>query len=405
MAKPAHDDIDDNIGNRIDGPGGRAHYNPGVAYGAPQVNRHGGGYGGGQFGGGNQGGNHGNSHGGNQGGNQSGNQGGPGRNNRRRRGGGAGGGGGFGGGGGGRQMRHPPLPADPNHGLSAAADAFLKGVSIDPTERFVLEMPGDPSTRAIDLIAPIGRGQRALLVAPPKAGKTVLLQKIAHALAHNHPEVKVIILLIDERPEEVTDMRRTVTSAEVHAASSDEHTQKHVRIAQQIREHALDMAGRGEDVVVLLDSITRLARAHNTEQRGPSKILSGGLDARTMEVPRKFFGSARKVENGGSLTLIATALVDTGSRLDEVIFEEFKGTGNMELVLSRAAFEKRMFPSIDIAKSGTRKEEKLWGRETTDKLHKLRRHLADLPTVEALDKLLELMKRYKTNVELLAAIK
>jgi transcription termination factor Rho len=301
-------------------------------------------------------------------------------------------------------VRQPPPPPDPNAGLSFAADSFLKGVSIDPHERYTLEVPGDLSTRAIDLVAPIGRGQRALLVAPPKAGKTILLQKIAHALARNHPEVKVIILLIDERPEEVTDMRRTVTTAEVHAASSDEHTQKHVRIAQEIREHALDIAGHGEDVVVLLDSITRLARAHNTEQRGPSKILSGGLDARTMEVPRKFFGSARKVEGGGSLTLVATALVDTGSRLDEVIFEEFKGTGNMELVLSRALFDKRIFPSVDIAKSGTRKEEKLWGHEATEKLHKLRRHLADLPTVEAMEKLIELMKRYKSNAELLGAI-
>jgi transcription termination factor Rho len=252
-------------------------------------------------------------------------------------------------------------------------------------------------------VAPIGRGQRALVVAPPKAGKTVLLQRIAHALAANHPEVKVFVLLIDERPEEVTDMRRSVP-AEVLAASSDEHTREHVRVADELRARALDLAGHGEDVVVLLDSITRLARAHNTEQRGPGKILSGGLDARTMEVPRRFFGSARKVEGGGSLTLVATALVDTGSRLDEVIFEEFKGTGNMELVLSRTLFDRRIFPSIDIAKSGTRKEEKLWGPEATEKLHRLRRQLAELSTVEAMEKLLALLRRFSTNAELLAAL-
>jgi transcription termination factor Rho len=287
--------------------------------------------------------------------------------------------------------------------LSASADVFLKSISVDPHERFILENPGDFSMRAVDLIAPIGRGQRALLVAPPKAGKTVLLQKIAHALARNHPEVKVFVLLIDERPEEVTDMRRSVP-AEVHAASSDEHTREHVRLADELRARALDLAGRGEDVVVLLDSITRLARAHNSQQRGAGKILSGGLDARTMEVPRKFFGSARKAEGSGSLTLVATALIDTGSRLDEVIFEEFKGTGNMELVLSRALFERRIFPAVDIAKSGTRKEEKLWGPEATEKLHKLRRHLAGLNTQEAMEKLLTLLQRYPTNAELLAAL-
>jgi transcription termination factor Rho len=252
-------------------------------------------------------------------------------------------------------------------------------------------------------VAPVGRGQRALLVAPPKAGKTVLLQKIAHALARNHPEVQVFVLLIDERPEEVTDMRRSVP-AEVHAASSDEHTQAHVALANELRAKALTLAGQGHDVVVLLDSLTRLARAHNAEQRGSGRILSGGLDARTMEIPRRFFGSARKVEGGGSLTLIATALIDTGSRLDEVIFEEFKGTGNMELVLSRTLFDRRIFPAIDIARSGTRKEEKLWGPEATARLHALRRLLADLNPVEAMEKLLALLHRFETNAELLAAI-
>jgi len=281
-------------------------------------------------------------------------------------------------------------------------ERFLRAISIDPYEHLILEVPGDFSTRAIDLVAPIGRGQRALLVSPPKAGKTVLLQKIANALARNHPEVQVMVLLVDERPEEVTDMRRSVTAAEVHAASSDQSWEDHVRIAEEVRCRALDAAGHDHDVVVLLDSITRLARAHNAAQTGPGKILSGGLDSRTMEVPRRFFGAARKVEGGGSLTIIATALIDTGSRLDEVIFEEFKGTGNMELVLARALFERRIFPAIDIAKSGTRKEEKLWGPEATLKLHQLRRHLAGLNPTDAMERLLELLKRFPSNQELLS---
>jgi transcription termination factor Rho len=277
-------------------------------------------------------------------------------------------------------------------------------VSVDPTERLKLETTSDVvSMRALELIAPIGKGQRCLITAPPKAGKTTLLQEIAVALSKNHPEIEVVVLLVDERPEEVTHFRRSVP-CEVMAASSDQTASEHVEIAEQALTRVLVPVLEGKDVVVLLDSITRLARAYNTNFQGIGRTLSGGLDATTMQVPRQIFGAARNIENGGSLTILGTALVDTGSRMDEVIFQEFKGTGNMELVLSRALFEKRVFPCIDIKQSGTRKEEKLYGPEEMRALHALRRRLVDRDPETAMLELLELLRMYPTNELLLSKL-
>jgi transcription termination factor Rho len=272
----------------------------------------------------------------------------------------------------------------------------------DPTERIRLELePGDLSTRVVDLIAPIGKGQRCLIVAPPKAGKTVLLQRIARSITANHPEIHLIVLLVDERPEEVTDMRRTVRG-EVIASSSDELARNHVQVAEIALERAKRLVETGRDVVVLLDSITRLSRAYNTEQRGSGRVLSGGIDARTMEKPRRFFGAARKVSGApGSLTVIGTALVDTGSRMDEVIFQEFKGTGNTEIVMDRGLFERRIFPAIDISKTGTRKEEKLYEAKEYSQVSLLRRALASLRPAEAMQLLVERLGRSTTNQEFL----
>jgi transcription termination factor Rho len=287
------------------------------------------------------------------------------------------------------------------------------GAALDPTERLILELPpgkgnppyGDRITgRAIDLIAPIGRGQRCLIVSPPKAGKTRILQSIAASIAFNHPEVGIYALLVDERPEEVTDFRRN-TPAEVIAASSDMSVDEHVETAERAMETVAAQVLEGKDVVLLLDSITRLARAYNTTAEGSGRTLSGGLDAATMQAPRQIFGAARKIEGGGSLTIVGTALVDTGSRMDQVIFEEFKGTGNMELVLSRELAERRIYPAIDIAKSGTRKEEKLYPAEIMPRFHLLRRGLAGLHPQEAMTKLLELLNRCKTNQEIFDLIK
>jgi transcription termination factor Rho len=275
-------------------------------------------------------------------------------------------------------------------------------VAEDPTERMRLEFdPAELSTRVVDLIAPIGKGQRCLIVAPPKAGKTVLLQKIARSITNNHPEVHLIVLLVDERPEEVTDMRRTVRG-EVIASSSDELARNHVQVAEIALERAKRLVECGRDVVVLLDSITRLSRAYNTEQRGSGRVLSGGIDARTMEKPRRFFGAARKAVSGGSLTVIGTALVDTGSRMDEVIFQEFKGTGNTEIVMDRGLFERRIFPAIDISQTGTRKEEKLFTAEEYQKVTILRRALAPLRSAEAMQLLTGRIEKYPTNQEFLA---
>jgi transcription termination factor Rho len=268
-----------------------------------------------------------------------------------------------------------------------------------PDGRLRLESSdGDLSMRVMDLIAPIGKGQRGLIVAPPRAGKTILLQKIANAIAENHPEVTLIVLLIDERPEEVTDMQREV-KGEVISSTFDEDATRHVQVADMVIEKAKRLVESGRDVVILLDSITRLARAHNTVIPSGGKIMSGGLDAKAMEKPKKFFGAARNVADGGSLTIIATALVETGSRADEMIFEEFKGTGNMELVLAREIAERRIYPAIDINRSGTRKEELLFTPEELNRVTLLRTFLADMPEAEAIEFLLKQMSRSKNNRE------
>jgi transcription termination factor Rho len=268
-----------------------------------------------------------------------------------------------------------------------------------PDGRLRLESSdGDLSMRVMDLIAPIGKGQRGLIVAPPRAGKTILLQKIANAIAENHPEVTLIVLLIDERPEEVTDMHREVRG-EVISSTFDEEASRHVQVADMVIEKAKRLVESGKDVVILLDSITRLARAHNSVIPSGGKIMSGGLDAKAMEKPKKFFGAARKVDGGGSLTIIATALIETGSRADEMIFEEFKGTGNMELVLAREIAEKRIYPAIDINRSGTRKEELLFTPEELNRVTLLRTFLADMPEAEAIEFLLKQMSRSKNNRE------
>jgi transcription termination factor Rho len=268
-----------------------------------------------------------------------------------------------------------------------------------PEGRLRLEREdGDVSMRVMDLIAPIGKGQRGLIVAPPRAGKTILLQKIANAITENHPEVHLIVLLIDERPEEVTDMKQNVRG-EVISSTFDETPDRHVQVAEMVIEKAKRLVEHKKHVVILLDSITRLARAHNTVARDSGKIMSGGLDSKALERPKKFFGAARNIEAGGSLTIVGTALIETGSRMDEVIFEEFKGTGNMELVLSRKIGERRIFPAIDINKSGTRKEELLLTDEERNRVFLLRNFLGDMPEVEALEFLLKQMSRSKNNRE------
>ena len=268
-----------------------------------------------------------------------------------------------------------------------------------PEGRLRLERDnGDVSMRVMDLIAPIGKGQRGLIVAPPRAGKTILLQKIANAINENHTEVHLIVLLIDERPEEVTDMKKNV-KGEVISSTFDETSDRHVQVADMVIEKAKRLVEARQDVVILLDSITRLARAHNTVARDSGKIMSGGLDSKALERPKKFFGAARNVVEGGSLTIIGTALIETGSRMDEVIFEEFKGTGNMELVLSRKVADRRIFPAIDINKSGTRKEELLLTDEERNRVFLLRNFLGDMPEIEAIEFLLKQMSRSKSNRE------
>lgn len=278
---------------------------------------------------------------------------------------------------------------------------------VDPTERLRLETPGGPMTmRVVDLIAPIGKGQRGLIVAPPRSGKTVLLQHLATAIAQNHPEVHLIMLLIDERPEEVTEFRRSVRG-EVVASSMDRPAHEHLRLARLVIERAKRLAETGVDVFVLLDSITRLARASNKAGVSGGRTMTGGLDVRAMDMPKALFGTARAFEEGGSVTVVATALVQTGSRMDDIIFEEFKGTGNMELVLDRRLAERRIWPAIDIARSGTRKEEKLLDPATLRAVSLLRRTLADMNPIEAMETLLNTLGRYPTNrdfVEHLVAI-
>lgn len=262
---------------------------------------------------------------------------------------------------------------------------------------------GDYSTRIIDLFTPIGKGQRGMIVAQPKVGKTYLLKSIANAIAQNHPEIYLIVLLIDERPEEVTDMERSV-NAEVIASTFDEPAEKHVKVSSIVLQKAKRLVECGQDVVILLDSITRLARAHNTVAPSSGKVLSGGVEANAMQKPKQFFGAARNIENGGSLTILATALVDTGSRMDEVIFEEFKGTGNMELSLDRKLFNRRIFPAADIINSSTRRDDLLHDREVLQRLWVLRNYLADMNTEEAMQFLLQRMRGTKSNEEFLATM-
>jgi transcription termination factor Rho len=270
-----------------------------------------------------------------------------------------------------------------------------------PEERLRLETEnGELSMRVMDLIAPIGRGQRGLIVSPPKAGKTTLLQQVANSIAENHPDVHLIVLLIDERPEEVTDMEEHV-KAEVISSTFDEPADRHTQVAEMVLEKAKRLVEHGKDVVILLDSITRLARAYNVTVPHSGKILSGGVDANALHKPKRFFGAARNIDEGGSFTIIATALIETGSRMDEVIFEEFKGTGNMELILDRHIADKRIFPAIDLNRSSTRKEELLLSDQELNRVYLLRNFLSDMPSAEAIEFLMERMKRAKTNQEFL----
>jgi transcription termination factor Rho len=266
----------------------------------------------------------------------------------------------------------------------------------DPTRK-------DMTTRVIDLIAPLGKGQRAIIVAPPRTGKTVMLQNIAHAISQNHPEVYLIVLLIDERPEEVTDMARSV-KGEVVSSTFDEPASRHVSVAEMVIEKAKRLVEHKRDVVILLDSITRLARAYNTVVPSSGKVLTGGVDANALQRPKRFFGAARNIEEGGSLTIIATALIDTGSRMDEVIFEEFKGTGNSEIVLDRKVADKRTFPALDITKSGTRKEELLVEKGTLSKMWVLRRVLMPMGVVDGMEFLLDKLKQSKSNADFFDAM-
>jgi transcription termination factor Rho len=289
-------------------------------------------------------------------------------------------------------------------------DDYVKAVrfenltTIDPIEKFKLETDPDLiETRVIDLVTPIGKGTRGLIVAPPRTGKTTILKQICNAVTTNHPEVQAMVLLIDERPEEVTDFQRSV-KAEVVASSNDQDLETHVRLSRFMIERCRRIVESGKDVFVLMDSLTRIARAYNSVHGGSGRTMTGGVDARALEIPRKMFASARKIENGGSLTILATALIETGSRMDELIFQEFKGTGNMELVLDRKLSDRRLFPSIDIPKSGTRKEEKLFPAKQIEAVRKLRRMMVDLNPIEAMETLVAALKKHKTNDELLAKL-
>jgi len=274
-----------------------------------------------------------------------------------------------------------------------------------PEERFVLETTDskDTSARVMDLLTPIGKGQRGLIVAPPRTGKTILLQKIANAILKNNPEVVLIVLLIDERPEEVTDWRQTV-DAEVISSTFDEPAERHAQVSEIVLEKAKRLTEHGRDVVILLDSLTRLARAYNTIQPHSGKIMSGGIDSNALHKPKRFFGAARNIQEGGSLTVVASALIDTGSRMDEVIFEEFKGTGNSEITLDRRLVDKRIYPAIDIEKSGTRREEKLYHPDELDRIWLLRKALNSMNPVESMELLLAKIKKTKNNAEFLMSM-
>ena len=280
---------------------------------------------------------------------------------------------------------------------------FHNLTATDPTERLVMETRHDEMIgRVLDLISPIGLGARGLITSPPKAGKTIMLQRIAQAITANRPDVHLTVLLVDERPEEVTDMKRNI-KGEVVGSSNDRPTEEHIHVAEMVLERSKRLVEAGKDVVILLDSITRLSRAYNKEVESSGRTLTGGVDSRALERPKRLFGSARKAEEGGSLTIIATALIDTGSRMDEVIFEEFKGTGNMEVVLSRQLAERRIFPAIDIGASGTRKEEKLFSTKEIEKVRRLRGALASLKPVEAMERLLKKLSEFDTNDEFLSS--
>jgi transcription termination factor Rho len=285
------------------------------------------------------------------------------------------------------------------------ATRFENLTTIDPIEKFKLETTPDAlETRIIDLVTPIGKGTRGLIVAPPRTGKTTVLKQLCNAVTTNHPDVHCMVLLIDERPEEVTDFQRSV-KAEVVASSNDQDIDTHVRLSRFMIERCRRMVEAGKDVFVLMDSLTRVARSYNSAHGGSGRTMTGGVDARALEIPRKMFASARKIEDGGSLTIIATALVDTGSRMDELIFQEFKGTGNMELILDRKLSDRRLFPAIDIPRSGTRKEEKLFPAKNLDAIRKLRRMMVDLNPIEAMETLQNACRKYKTNDELLGQLK
>lgn len=278
---------------------------------------------------------------------------------------------------------------------------FMNGVAVHPSPGIRLESGSEHfAARAMDLITPIGMGQRGLIVAPPGSGKTTLLKHVCQAVSEAYPDIKLYALLIDERPEEVTDFKRSV-SADVHASSSDESYAQHVRVANNLLNIARKQAGEGHDVMIVIDSLTRLSRVHNAERKSSGRTMSGGVDARALEIPRKLFGAARKIENGGSLTILATVLVDTGSQMDQVIFEEFKGTGNMEVVLSREAADRRIFPALNIAKSSTRREELLLNSKDIQNIKALRRALTSLKPIEGAKKLIALLEKYPTNAELL----
>ncbi len=280
---------------------------------------------------------------------------------------------------------------------------FQNLTATDPTEKLVIETsPGELIGRVLDLISPVGLGARGLITSPPKAGKTIMLQRIAQAITTNRPDVHLTVLLVDERPEEVTDMKRNI-KGEVVGSSNDRPTEEHIHVAEMVLERSKRLVEAGKDVVILLDSITRLSRAYNKEVESSGRTLTGGVDSRALERPKRLFGSARKAEEGGSLTIIATALIDTGSRMDEVIFEEFKGTGNMEVVLSRQLAERRIFPAIDIGASGTRKEEKLFSTKEIEKVRRLRGALASLKPVEAMERLLKKLGEFDTNEEFLSS--
>jgi transcription termination factor Rho len=299
------------------------------------------------------------------------------------------------------------LRVDEVNGRSPSAIHSLRNFEdltpLHPEERFILETtPDEIECRIMDLVAPLGKGQRALIVAPPRTGKTVLLQKMTKAITKNYPDVKIIVLLVDERPEEVTDFRRnTAPDVEVVASTFDEQASRHVQVAEMVIEKAKRLVEFGDDVVILLDSITRLARAYNAEMPHSGKIMTGGIDANALQRPKKFFGAARAIEKGGSLTIIGTALVDTGSKADEVIFEEFKGTGNSELHLDRKLVEKRIWPAIDVAASGTRREELLMDPKELELVYRLRKVLSDMNVVEAMELMKSRLKKVKTNAEFL----